>query len=148
MRFVCFKGSMMWKQTAKSELKNVDITQTGKLQNGFFGHRNYFMYVFYSFRECRYFKTTKIEIKLKICIIVHCCCCNRLWCSAPLQLVEGCGHTHCTLPSLQVCTTRKCHWRHRTAANVQNVDIQTPNDHSIRQPQMFAHYEINAQNNI
>ena len=42
------------KKAAKSELKNVDITQTVKLQNGFFGGRDYLMYVFYSFRECHY----------------------------------------------------------------------------------------------
>ena len=36
MRFVRFEDSMIWKQAAKSKLKNVDITQTVKLQNGFF----------------------------------------------------------------------------------------------------------------
>ena len=36
MHFVRFEGSMMWKQAAESKLKNVDITQTFKLQNGFF----------------------------------------------------------------------------------------------------------------
>ena len=34
--FVCFEGSIMWKQAAKSELKNVDSTQTFELQNWFF----------------------------------------------------------------------------------------------------------------
>ena len=34
MHFVRFEGGMMRKQAAKSKLKDVDITQTVKLQNG------------------------------------------------------------------------------------------------------------------
>ena len=37
MHFVRFEGNMMRKQAAKSKLKNVDVTQTVKLQNGCFG---------------------------------------------------------------------------------------------------------------
>ena len=66
MHLVRFEGSMIRKQAAKSELKNVAITQTVKLRNRLVGGRDYFMYVFYSLRECRYFKRTKIIIKLKI----------------------------------------------------------------------------------
>ena len=33
---VSFEGSIMWKQAANSELKNVDSTQTFELQNWFF----------------------------------------------------------------------------------------------------------------
>jgi len=62
----------------KVNLKNVDITQTLKLQNGSFWPRDYFIYVFYSFRECHYLKTTKVEIKLKI-RIVHWVCCKPWW---------------------------------------------------------------------
>ena len=38
------QDSMMWKQAAKSKLKNLDITQTVKLQNGLFWRRDYPMY--------------------------------------------------------------------------------------------------------
>ena len=74
MHFVRFKSSTIRKQAAKIELKNVDITQTVKLQIGFCLAQRSFMYVFYSFRECHYLKRTKIEIKLKIRIVRLVCC--------------------------------------------------------------------------
>ena len=43
-----------------------------------FWRRDYFMYVFYSFRECHYLKRAKMEIKLKI-RIVHWVCCSIPW---------------------------------------------------------------------
>ena len=51
------------KKAAESEPRNVAITQTIKLQNRFFGGRDNFMSVFYSFRECHYLKRTKVETK-------------------------------------------------------------------------------------
>ena len=66
----------MRKQAAKSELKNVDITQIVQLQNGFFWRKDYFMYVLYGFREYHYLKRTQIEIKFKI-RIVHWVCCSK-----------------------------------------------------------------------
>ena len=47
MHLARFEGSMIRKQAAKSELKNVAITQTVNFKI------DYFMYVLYSFRECR-----------------------------------------------------------------------------------------------
>ena len=42
----------------KANLKIVDITQTVKLQNGFFWRRDSFVYVIYSLRECHYLNGT------------------------------------------------------------------------------------------
>ena len=51
MHFVRLEGSMMSKQAAKGKLKNVDITQTVKVQNGFFLAQRLIKYVIYSLRE-------------------------------------------------------------------------------------------------
>ena len=64
------------KSGSQKQTKNVDITQTVKLQNGFFWRRDEFIYVIYSLRERHYLKRTKLEVKLKI-RIVHWVCCSK-----------------------------------------------------------------------
>ena len=62
-----------WNKRAPGELKNVDIIKTANLKMwillkpldfkiDFFGRKDYFKYVFYTFRECHFLERTKIEI--------------------------------------------------------------------------------------
>ena len=78
-----FEGSVIWKPAAKSELKTWILLKLLNFKIDFFWHKDYCMYIFYSFRECHYLKRTKIEIKLKIRII-HCVCCSNSWWSPKL----------------------------------------------------------------